>query len=78
MLDALVLLAVIGGSIALAAAGWNRVGEHADDQNFRHQLDDLRQQPNPTPEQDAAQRDAAYRWADQQLDQLRQEREERS
>lgn len=74
VLDLLVVLGAIGGGIALASAGWNQLGEHTDEQNFRHQLEDLKRQPNPTPEQRADQRQAAYRWADDQLDQVRRQR----
>ena len=74
VLDLLVLLGVIGGGVGLAAWGWNRFADHTDEQNFHHRLRDLQQQPNPTLEQQAAQRDAAYRWADDQLGQVRQQR----
>jgi hypothetical protein len=74
VLDLVVLLGVIVGGVGLTAWGWNRFAGHTDEQNFRHQLRDLQQQPNPTPEQQAAQRDAAYRWADDQLDQARRQR----
>lgn len=75
-MDWLVVLGVIGGGGLLAAWGFSRFGEAAERAAHRKRLQEIERGPVRPPDQQAVGRDAAYRWADQELERLRRERGE--